>query len=492
MLARPLARLEDRGKNGRLPCPFPLSVARPALRAALRAMLGGGGATLLVLVAVPALLGGARSDSVASPLASASGPQLPSPLSSGPLVRVLLLQGPLITVGAAGPSGLRLLGQNDLPLLEVEPGRQLRVRRNGASLTLEPSGDDRSPLTQEGGNPVTPRQIPLQDLRVEPIDPRGLLVLKQRRYRGTLVLRAEGEGLQAINRLPLESYLMGVVGSEMPNSWPLAALQAQAVASRTYALQQLRPAAPYDLMATVASQVYKGVESESASVREAVASTHAEVLMHGERLINAVFHSSSGGLTENSGDLWSRQLPYLVSVPDDDAISPVSRWEKTFSPEALRQAFEEIGGALTIQPLETSKTGRLRRARVIGPRGELVLTGSALRERLGLRSTLVRFRFEPAERTSAGEAMADGLTPPPPVLGERSSQEAGSPLSTAAPANLLSLAAPSPAMRLVAEGRGYGHGVGMSQWGAYALALRGKSHEDILRHYYRGAELRSW
>jgi stage II sporulation protein D len=284
---------------------------------------------------------------------------------------------------------------------------------------------------------------------------RDLLVLNQRRYKGSLLLRPQGEALQAINQLPLEPYLMGVVGSEMPDSWPQAALRAQAVASRTYVLQQLRPQSPFDVKATVASQVYKGVEAESTAVRQAVTSTAGKVLLHGQQLINAVFHSSSGGATENSGDLWSRQLPYLVSVPDFDSTSPVSRWEKALEPEDLRQTFKEIGGAVAIEPLQTSPTGRVRQARVIGPGGELLLTGSELRQRLGLRSTLVQFSFEPAER----------IVPP----GD----------------------GPSP-LRLMVRGRGYGHGVGMSQWGAYALALRGKSYEDILRHYYKGAILRHY
>jgi stage II sporulation protein D len=413
-------------------------------------------------MAGPPLGGGARSNPIPAP-------PVAEPLASGPLVRVLLLEGPVITVGAAGAAGLRLSDQENRPLLEVDAGRQVRLLRLGGSLSVEPLASGSLPGSPGAPSPLV---LPLQELRLDPIDLRGLLVVKQRRHRGTLLLRPQGEGMQAINRLPLESYLLGVVGSEMPPSWPLAALRAQAVASRTYALQQLRPAAPYDLKATVASQVYKGLESESPAVREAVASTRAQVLTHGEKLINAVFHSSGGGQTENSGELWSRQAPYLVSVPDDDSLSPVSRWEKTFTPEALRQAFAEIGGAITIQPLETSRTGRLRRARVIGPDGELVLTGSALRERLGLRSTLVRFRFEPAGRADAREAVASGPLPPPPLPPE-------APL-------------PPPALRLVAEGRGFGHGVGMSQWGAYALALQGKSHEDILRHYYRGAVLRSW
>ena len=411
---------------------------------------------------------------------------------AGPPVRVLLLESPVITVGAAGREGLRLRDERGRLLLEVNPGHRLRVSRTDNGLILESlaKGADPPPIQalrallpvqpppplSEGGRPASqeaqaprPLPLPLQELRLEPIAPEDLLVLNQRRYRGSLLLRPKGESLQAINRLPLEPYLMGVVGSEMPDSWPQAALRAQAVASRTYVLQQLRPQAPFDVKATVASQVYKGVEAESAPVRLAVTSTHGKVLLHGQRLINAVFHSSSGGATENSGDLWNRQLPYLVSVPDFDSASPVSRWEKALEPEDLRQSFKEIGGAVTIEPLQTSPTGRLRQARVIGPGGELVLTGSELRQRLGLRSTLVQFSFEPAGRLSPP---ADGEGQATPVV--------------------LSVPQSSPDLRLLVRGRGYGHGVGMSQWGAYALALRGKSYEDILRHYYTGAELRRY
>ncbi|MFM7464754.1 MAG: SpoIID/LytB domain-containing protein [Cyanobium sp.] len=396
----------------------------------------------------------------------------------GPPIRVLLLEAPVITVGAAGQEGLRLRDARGRLLLQVDPGQRLRVSRRDKVLTLEPlaRGTDPAPIQPlRAVLPVLPPQapgplpIPLQDLRLEPVASGDLLVLNQRRYRGSLLLRPQGESLQAINRLPLEPYLMGVVGSEMPDSWPQAALRAQAVASRTFVLQQLRPQAPFDVKATVASQVYEGVEAESTAVRQAVTSTEGKVLLHGQQLINAVFHSSSGGATENSGDLWSRQLPYLVSVPDFDSASPVSRWEKALEPEDLRQSFKEIGGAVAIEPLQTSPTGRLRRAKVIGPGGELVLTGSEMRQRLGLRSTLVQFSFEPADRIT------------PQTQGQ----------SQAAPV-VLSFPETSPSLRLMVKGRGYGHGVGMSQWGAYALALRGKSYEDILRHYYKGAVLRRY
>jgi stage II sporulation protein D len=315
----------------------------------------------------------------------------------------------------------------------------------------------------------------------------------------------------ALNRIPLELYLPSVVGSEMPARWPAAALEAQAVAARTYALAQIRPAAPYDLKATVASQAYLGVEAETDSTRAAVAATRALVLRHGGALIDAVFHSSSGGSTENSGELWNRQMPYLVSVPDRDDQSPWRQWTLRFEPEQLRRAFRETDGANRIEVLAASSTGRVRMARVIGPAGSLDLSGSELRQRLGLRSTLVRFRFEQplapgpvggittatarANAEAAGLAASGPPPPPPPPLPGGDQQVGRSALAStsgveppgSAQLGQEPLVAPLPALEVV--GRGFGHGVGMSQWGAYGLAVRGKDYGSILRYYYRGAEL---
>ena len=219
------------------------------------------------------------------------------------------------------------------------------------------------------------------------------MVLQQRRYRGRLQLLRQGAGLRAINHVTLETYLPSVVGSEMPASWPQPALRAQAVAARTYALRQRRPAEAFDLRATVSSQVYRGIESETDTTREAVAATRSQVLTYGGSLIEAVFHSSSGGTTEASGDLWAQQLPYLVAVRDFDDHSPVRSWSERFGPDQLSRSFAETGGLLNLQVLGRTTTGRLRQVRIEGPRGTLVLSGAQLRQRLGLRSTLVELEL---------------------------------------------------------------------------------------------------
>jgi stage II sporulation protein D len=405
--------------------------------------------------------------------------------SPEPVMRVLLQEAPVLEVAAAGSVPLSVGDGQGRTLLRLPAGNRLRLRPGDAGLQAElvPVG-----TTQARPRPVS---LPLQEAWIDPLPAsEGLLVLKDRRFRGRLQVRPAGGRLQAINHIGLESYLVSVVGSEMPAAWPQAALRAQAVAARTYALSQRKPLAPYDLKATVASQVYRGVEAETTSTRRAVASTRSQVILQGGRLINAVFHSSSGGSTENSGEIWSKQLPYLVSVPDFDYRNPTRRWEQRFEPADLRKAFPEIAGAERIDVVETSSTGRIRRARVIGPRGMLLLRGAELRERLGLRSTLVRFAFEPSPQ----QALVSAAGPIPlPVLPASPSRRpfprplpSGAGPGEAPPLPAEPLAAPS----LVASGRGFGHGVGMSQWGAYGLALRGQGHEQILRYFYRGVEVR--
>jgi stage II sporulation protein D len=372
---------------------------------------------------------------------------------ANPQVRVLLLETVRLTLAA--------------------PQRPVVLQLADGSLVLErAAGVERLPAVRELWlEPAAQSAAPPLDLQPSPQEGADFQ-LQQRGYRGRLQVLVGSSALQAVNHVPLEAYLPSVVASEMPASWPQAALRAQAVAARTYALRQRKPAAAFDVSATVSSQVYKGVEAETPSTRQAVVSTRGQVLMFGPGLANTVFHSSAGGSTENSGDLWSQQLPYLVSVPDFDQHSPVHAWE----PEQLQRAFGEIGGAQRIDVLATTGSGRVRQARVTGPAGTLVLTGAQLRSRLGLKSTLVRFEVLALELA----ALPASLPALPPLVVE----PAISPDQV--PVQLL----PPPA--LLAIGRGFGHGVGMSQWGAHGLANRGQSYEQILHHYYRGTELRPY
>ena len=409
----------------------------------------------------------------------------PAALARGrePQMRVLLLENTQLSLRSDGAQPLRVQG---LPGGERRP-QQLQLSLQGTRLSANVDG----------------RSMALRAstlLTVQNDDPRGIW-LGSRRYRGVLRISGRGGRLRVVNSLGIETYLASVVGSEMPHRWPLAALQAQAVAARTYALKQRSRGGAWDVKATVASQVYRGAQSETPSTRQAVASTRALVLVHGGRLIDAVFHSSSGGVTEASGMVWRRQHPYLVSVPDHDQHSPVHRWKQWFDPSGLRQRLPETGGLQAVEVLRRSGSGRVRQARLRGPRGSLVLSGAELRKRLGLKSTLVSF-----------EMVTGGQRPPAafPVRSGTTQASSGSridritaavarqgpgrpPLLVAPPPVLVSKASvgrwSGSGLQLLVKGQGYGHGVGMSQWGAHGLAEQGADFRAILQHYYRGAEV---
>lgn len=401
---------------------------------------------------------------------------------ANPQVRVLLLETAKLTLEAPQQPLVLRAGSQRWSLAPREP---VVLQLAAGSLVLERSaGVERLPaVTELWLEPVARPAGSLLDPQAG-IQEGADFQLQQRGYRGRLQVLVGSSSLQAVNHVPLEAYLPSVVASEMPASWPQAALRAQAVAARTYALRQRKPAAAFDVSATVSSQVYKGVEAETPSTHQAVVSTRGQVLMFGTSLANTVFHSSAGGSTENSGDLWSQQLPYLVSVPDFDQHSPVHAWQLRLEPEQLQKAFGEIGGAQRIDVLAITGSGRVRQARVTGPAGTLVLTGAQLRSRLGLRSTMVRFEVLAPELA----ALPTSLPVLPPLM-PRAADQSG-PAEPAITPDQVPVQLPPPS--LLAIGRGFGHGVGMSQWGAHGMANRGQSYEQILHHYYRGTELRPY
>jgi stage II sporulation protein D len=479
---------------------FPVPTRFPrAVAVALRRRL-----PLLILPTSLLVLGAAASSQVFS-IGRDSSLQ---PSSQDIVIRVLLQQEAQLVVGAAG-GPLRIGDARGALLQDLARGDELRLAPGPSGLILD----------RRGSNPAT-LATGLREVWIGPPDKASAgatLLLGGKPFRGRVQVRLNGGQLQAINHVPLELYLMSVVGSEMPASWPQAALQAQAVAARTYALSRRRPSEPFDLRATVVSQVYRGVDGETPSTRQAVASTSGQVLLYNNAPIEAVFHSSSSsGRTESSGELWNQQLPYLVSVPDFDNSSPVHSWRTRFEPADLRRIFPETGGLQRLEVLNQSSSGRIRRVRIVGPLGSQLLTGAELRQRLGLRSTKVQLELiggQPPSAAAAGEAaagatvrspvVAGSAQPQAPAIGEpvslpdSASGAWGSPppslppvpLSPANPALTQPPQRPEPPALMVA-GQGFGHGVGMSQWGAYGMALQGRTYGEILQHYYRGVELK--
>jgi stage II sporulation protein D len=208
-------------------------------------------------------------------------------------------------------------------------------------------------------------------------------------YHGALDLSRSGGGVTAINVLPLDWYVQGVVPGEMPSSWAPEALKSQAVAARSYALATIKPGSAFDLYPDTRSQVYRGVGAERPSTNAAVRSTAGEVVTSGGKVDITYYFSSSGGETENieNSFLGSLPRPWLRGVDDPyDDISPRHRWRFTFTPTQLQS---RLGGYVDgrfrkIKVLSRGVSPRIIRARVYGTKGTHVITGATIRSRLGL------------------------------------------------------------------------------------------------------------
>lgn len=341
----------------------------------------------------------------------------------------------------------------------VEEGTsQVQVGTSTPAVVKDSSG---KPIAQLGamqgaravsqGNGITLGRKTGSQFWIEPSN-NGLVWIDDAWYRGSVRLVSTGQGLIAVNYVDLDEYLYSVVGSEMPTSWPLGALKAQAVAARSYALHKRSKLANtvYDLGDTTTWQVYKGVAAETTSTQAAVQQTASQVLTYQGNIIEAVFHSSSGGHTENVEDVWVQALPYLRGVTDYDQQAPVFAWTETVSASEVRSIAPGIGNIVSMVPVATTPNGRVRQLKIIGDAGQTTLTGEQFRQALDLRSSLF-------------------------VVNPQGGQSGGG--KSTAPQSF------------VIQGRGFGHGLGLSQWGAYSLARQGYNYQQILGHYYRNSSL---
>lgn len=334
----------------------------------------------------------------------------------------------------------------------------------------------------------------------------GSITLGGAPYRGALEVFARPDGLlNAVNIAPIEEYLYGVVPGEMPPDWPDEALKAQAVAARTYALYTRgsgkHAAQGYELCGTIDCQVYEGIAGEDPRSTAAVDATRGEVLRYNGALIQAFFHSSSGGHTEDSENVWAAYQPYLRGVPDFDQGSPRYNWEATIAladaEASLRAAGYDAGRLYDFAPIGArGVSGRAVTIVLRGSDGSLQLQANKFRLALGLYSTLY-------EQEARGESVADALVRRPPgaaaVLG------AGGAASWIDPSGAAVVSGDGTATRgagqyavgryllpaaVTFRGHGRGHGIGMSQWGARALVLEhGHTYRQVLEYYYQGARV---
>jgi len=233
-------------------------------------------------------------------------------------------------------------------------------------------------------------------------------------YRGKLIVLSNGKRLQVVNAVPLESYVLGVVGREMPSNWPAAALEAQAVAARSYALAELQnvvTARAFDLYSDTRSQVYGGIDAESPAVTAAVHATARQVVLYGGKVATTYFSSSSGGRTVSAAEAWGKPVPYLVSVDDPyDTLSPYHDWGPVLVDARTAARALKVPGDLVSLSLTAGPSGHVAQVQAVGTKGEVTVTASTVRSALELRSTWFSVGWvalaAPAEPLAYGGAAA--------------------------------------------------------------------------------------
>ena len=280
----------------------------------------------------------------------------------------------------------------------------------------------------------------------------GAVMVNGRRYRGELLVRrVSSDAVSVVNLLPLDSYLYSVLGSETYAGWPAAALDAQAVVARTYTLWRMvdRNDQPFDLYATVSDQSYLGVAKEDPRLRAAVDRTAGVALLYQMKLFRCYYHSTCGGHTEAVEDYFADPplLPLSGVRCDRCGASKHYRWQRDIAKSDLTAALRRDGVAIkrlaSVEVVSRTKSGRAKEVAVEGADGvRHTLAASKFRLAVGTR-TLPSTSFQVRDRGTSLEF----------------------------------------------RGRGWGHGVGMCQWGARGMADAGCSAAEILRHYYTGATI---
>jgi stage II sporulation protein D len=345
-----------------------------------------------------------------------------------PMMRVaLVLDNPQASIGVAGPFTVRASGSG----AELMAGSQL------PSCAVQAAG---------GGMYVGERFLSAKEVRIVPEND-GSVSVNGRYYRGQLLVTRAG-ALTVVNLLDMERYLAAVVGSEVIESWPDNALRAQAVVARTYALNQRKAAVNkvFDVQATVADQVYLGTERETSKLRRIVKETAGIVMWYRGKVFPAYFHSTCAGHTEEVSRVFKYpSIPPLCGVECNYCTSSKywGWWSTTCDADALAAALrrkgKNVGRISDIEPLDKGTSGRALRVRITSDRGVTEVPAYEFRLLVGA-SQLRNTSFIVRRSGNTFEFL----------------------------------------------GRGWGHGVGMCQFGTKGMAEKGYGYLAILKHYYPG------
>lgn len=284
-------------------------------------------------------------------------------------------------------------------------------------------------------------------VKLVPEDKDSLVFCNKSWYRGELIILTNGykKNVTVVNKVSLEDYLLSVVPSEIPSSWFKEALKAQTIAARSYTLGYLnrRRNKGYDLESTVEDQVYSGVSAEKRLTSKAVKETKGVILVDKDnKPLIALYHSSGGGYTDSIENLWDEKpSAHIQPRPDFDHNSPYFKWFRSYKLNEVNNLLStlNVGEVTNIIPLSRSISQRVTWLEIVGVNKKIKVRGEELRKYLKLPSSKFNLKIEGDSVKFAGS--------------------------------------------------GFGHGLGLSQWGAKALAEKGYTYEQILVHYYPGARL---
>ncbi|MEW6001508.1 MAG: SpoIID/LytB domain-containing protein [Nitrospirota bacterium] len=270
----------------------------------------------------------------------------------------------------------------------------------------------------------------------------GYLLVSGSAYGGNIEVLKGKDGLYLINEIPVEDYVKYVVTAEVGSDWEREALKAQAVISRTYAVYQksINGDSPYHITSSVLHQAYKGNNSDS-RIAHAVSETAGEILTYDDKPVEALYHSTCGGRTENPEDVFGKSYPYLRSVESNCEISPYWIWEKKIPLTEIEQALN-LPRIKEISIKSYTATNRVKELEVISESGTTRINGTDLRKSLGWnRLPSTNFTLVPN-----GDS-------------------------------------------IIFKGKGYGHGVGLCQWSSLQMAREGKNYKEILSFFYPGTTI---
>lgn len=329
----------------------------------------------------------------------------------------------------------------------------------------------------------------------------GYVEILGRKYRGMIFLTKADNGFKLVNRLPMNEYLYGVLPNEMPASWELEALKSQAICARTFAKKKmfLNNNLNYDLVDSTSSQVYKGYSYENKNSNKAVDLTSGLYLKYKGEYIDAVYHSCSGGYTENSENIWNTSKPYLKGIEDVYSLNtPRTTWNISIEKEELESELNKsgygVGRIKSIEVVEKSDFNRVMKLEINGTAGIQILEKEEIRKVLGYD------RIPSIWYTITSDSPIYLLNSQDGKVIKTDSND----IFVIDKSNKINLEIKNMNIKsayevkeiktsnngkILINGNGYGHGVGLSQWGAKNMAQIGFTYEEILKFYYQNVDL---